>query len=92
MCPACWDLRAQKVEPQTESKTRLQNLGLGFGIASVLPFWPLLLVSLVLNVVAIVKAKEPPARDHRWKPVVGLCLTLFFILAWVGVIAFAVNH
>ena len=57
-----------------------------------LPLWPLILASFVLNIVAIVKARDPALREHRWKPIVGLCLTLACIAAWAVVLTVAVSH
>lgn len=85
MCPSCWELRAQKVPALTApSGTRLQTTGLVLGALSVLPIWPLILGSLITNIVAIVKAKEPPARDVRWRPVAGLTMTILFSLMWIA--------
>ncbi|MHB8879630.1 MAG: hypothetical protein ACYC8T_38565 [Myxococcaceae bacterium] len=84
MCPACWELRAKKVLPQkAESGTRLQTAGLVLGCISLLPIWFIQLVSLVVNIIAIVKAKAPPARDVRWRPITGLVLTLVGIAMMV---------
>lgn len=89
MCPSCWDLRAKSVTPVTgPPKHRLQNLGLGFGIASLLPLWPVILTSLVLNIVALVKASgSEELKAHRWKPIVGLVITVVAVGLWVLVVA-----
>lgn len=77
MCPSCWELRSRTVAPQkTSSGTRLQTAGLVLGCISLLPVIALQIGSLILNIVALVQAKEPPARDVRWRPALGLVLTL----------------
>ncbi len=92
MCKGCWELRDQKVKPIKEySATRLQTTGLVMGCFCVLPIPVLILASLVVNTIAIVKAKEGPAREVRWRPVVGLCVTFVGILELVVILAFAVR-
>ena len=76
MCPACWQLRERVVVQTVQSGTRLQTAGLVLGCISLLPIWFLQLISLVVNIIAIVKAKESPAREVRWRPILGLALTL----------------
>jgi hypothetical protein len=93
LCKSCWELRDQKVKPIKEySATRLQTTGLVMGCFCVLPIPVLLLASLVVNIVAIVKATDGPARMVRWRPIVGLCATLFGILELVALIAFIGNR
>ncbi len=76
MCPACWDLRGRSVAPQTVSSgTGLQTAALVLGCIALLPVPVLQIISVVVNVVALVKAKHPPARNVRWRPITGLALT-----------------
>lgn len=77
MCAACWELRARTVTPQniSESGTALLTIGLVLGVISLLPAVALQICSLVVNIMALVRAKESPAREKRWRSVVGLCLT-----------------
>ncbi len=90
LCKSCWELRDQKVKPiKVYSATRLQTSGLVMGCCCVLPIPVLLLASLVVNIVAIVKATEGPARQVRWRPIVGLCATLFGILELVVLVGYA---
>jgi hypothetical protein len=90
MCPACWELRAVKVPEQKSSSTGLQTAALVLGCIAILPIPLVQLASLVLCIVAIVKARHGPARAVRWKPVVGLCCTGVGLSFWVAVIGFAV--
>ena len=79
MCPACWALRTQRVESNQGrgSGTALQTAGLVLGIIAVIPMCVAFqLAALVVNIVALVKAKEPPARLVRWRPITGLALTV----------------
>jgi hypothetical protein len=94
MCPACWDLRATAVQPQKRiSGTRLQTAGLVLGLFALLPLWPVWLASFVVNIVAIAKASQPPARAVRWRPIVGLTVTCLGGLVWLTVIvAAALRH
>ena len=86
ICPACWAKLPNAT--QTAGGTGLQTAGLILGIASVIPCCPLALVSTVVNVIAIIQAKNPPARDVRWKPILGLCLSLGFMVLQVLFYAF----
>ncbi len=93
LCKSCWELRDQKVAPNAVySETRLQTAGLVLGCCCVLPIPLLILASTVVNIIAIVKAKEGKAREARWKPIVGLCATGFGALELVALIAFAAIH
>lgn len=93
LCKSCWELRDQKVKPNKEySATRLQTAGLVLGCFCILPIPVLIVASLVVNVIAIVKATDGPAREVRWRPIVGLCVTLFGVLELVLLIAFAVGR
>jgi predicted RNA-binding Zn-ribbon protein involved in translation (DUF1610 family) len=68
LCPACWKLAA----PRPAADGTLQTAGLVVGVASILPCCPLAMASLVINVIALVKA----TKEHRWKPLVGLAITV----------------
>ena len=93
LCKSCWQLRDQKVKPIKEySATRMQTAGLVMGCCCVLPIPVLILASLIVNVIAIVKAKEGPAREVRWRPIVGLCMTGVGIVELIVVIGYAANH
>lgn len=81
MCPACWALSAQTTAVPTGG---LQNAGLVVGLLSIIPCCPLALASLVLNVIAIVKSP----REHRWKPIVGICITVVVSVLQVLFVAF----
>ena len=88
MCPACWDLRAVKVpELKQSSPTRLQTAALVVGCIAILPIPQVEIASLIVCIIALVKAKGP-AREARWKPVVGLCGTGVGFLIWVVIFAF----
>lgn len=69
MCPACWKVAGQIAAP---SSGALQTAGLVVGMISIVPCCPLTLVSLVLNVIAIVMS----TKENRWKPLVGIGITL----------------
>lgn len=69
MCPVCWALNAQTAAPPSG---QLQTAGLIAGVIAIFPCCPITLASLVLNTIALIKS----ARSSRWKPAVGLCLTL----------------
>lgn len=91
MCPSCWELRSRAVPANTTSPTRLQTAGLVLGCISLLPIWFIQLISLVINIVAIVKAKQGPARAVRWRPITGLVLTCVGIVGMVTLLAVAVG-
>lgn len=78
MCPACWALRSQRVEANQgrSSGTALQTAGLVLGVIALVPMCVAFqIASLIVNIVALVKAKEPPASLVRWRPITGLALT-----------------
>jgi tRNA A37 threonylcarbamoyladenosine dehydratase len=78
MCPACWELRGRTVQPQkqTDSSKTLLNVGLGLGVIALVPGCLAMQIgSTLVNIIALVRAKEPPARDLRWRSILGLCLT-----------------
>ncbi|MBK8169481.1 MAG: hypothetical protein IPK60_03950 [Sandaracinaceae bacterium] len=78
MCPACWALRAQSVTTNKEhSPTRIHSVGLGLGIASLLPIPVLQIGSLVVNIIALVRSFTPETESSRWKAILGLVLTVF---------------
>lgn len=86
MCPACWDLRFQRVEANQgrSSGTALQTTGLVLGGIALIPMCVAFqLAALIVNIIAIVKAKEPPASLVRWRPITGLVLTCLGILMTV---------
>ncbi|MBI5544074.1 MAG: hypothetical protein HY901_09315 [Deltaproteobacteria bacterium] len=75
LCPSCWELRERTLATLHTEKggTRLQTAGLILGVISLAPgCFPLQLLSLVLNIVAIARAPH----GARWRPIVGLVLTL----------------
>jgi hypothetical protein len=71
--------------------TRLQTAALVIGILSVLPIWPLMVGAVVVGIAGIVKAKEPPARDVRWRPILGLCIASVSIVSWLSVLLLIVG-
>lgn len=81
LCPACWALAAQTAAPPTGA---LQTAGLVVGVLSFIPCCPITIASLVVNVVALVKSP----REHRWKPITGICISLVFGLLQVLFFAF----
>lgn len=84
ICASCFELRGQKVVQIAQtSPTRLQTAGLVLGCICLLPIPALIIASLVVNGVAIYRAKEGPARVARWKPILGLCLTMVGVLELV---------
>jgi hypothetical protein len=94
MCPACWDLRFQRVEKNQgrSSGTALQTAGLVLGIISLFPMCVAIQIgSLVVNIVALVKAKEPPASTVRWRPITGLILTGVGIILTVTFLVLGIN-
>lgn len=83
LCASCWELRAQRVA-ETVKVTGNGGKGLGttglvLGILSIFPLPPLMLASLVINILALTRSE----RGTRTKPVVGLVLTLAFGFAWL---------
>jgi hypothetical protein len=81
LCPACWALNAQTAaQPSGE----LQTAGLVVGLLSIIPCCPLALASLVLNVIAIIKS----TRENRWKPLVGISVTIAISVLQVLFIVF----
>ena len=78
MCPSCWALRSRSVpENQGRSRVGLQTIGLVLGVVSLIPMCVAVqIASLVVNIVAMVKAKDLPEGHPRWKAITGLALTL----------------
>jgi hypothetical protein len=78
MCPNCWELRSRSVpENQGRGGTNLQTLGLVLGVCSLVPMCVAFqIASLVVNIVALVKARNLPEGQPRWKSTTGLILTL----------------
>jgi hypothetical protein len=90
MCESCWALRgAQVQEHPTVSPTRLQTVGLVLGCIAVLPIPAVQLGSLVVNIIALVRSREGPARAVRWKAGLGLGLTLLGMMILGAIIVFA---
>lgn len=87
MCPGCWALAGPNIGRNQSGGTSLQTAGLVLGLLSIIPICLIHPFSLVVNIVAIVKAKHPPARDVRWKPIVGLVLTCLCFLLQVLFVA-----
>jgi hypothetical protein len=87
LCPDCWDLRARKVEPVVDTRARFFSVGLGLGIASFLPLWPVILASLIVNVMGLTRSKQPELAQYRSKSLIGLSLTLGAILVWGTLVA-----
>jgi hypothetical protein len=71
LCPSCWGLRGQKVAA-TPRSTRLENAGLWLGAFSLTCLPPVVMASVVVNLVVLVRA----APGGRRKPLLGLGLTV----------------
>jgi len=78
MCAGCWEVRTRNVgEPRAEkASTALQTGGLVLGAASLLPLPTVQFASVVIGIIGLVLARTEAARKVRWRPIVGLCLTL----------------
>jgi len=72
MCTGCWELRTAHVASLPQPRAP-GSAGLVLGLVSLLPLPPLQLLSLIVNVVSL--AKMEPGRS-RWRPMVGLGLTV----------------
>jgi hypothetical protein len=86
MCPACWALRHQRVETHQGrgSSTALQTTGLVLGVIALIPMCVAVqIASLIVNIIALVRAKEPPASLVRWRPITGLVLTALGLIMTV---------
>jgi hypothetical protein len=77
ICPSCW-ARQGAAPPPSSGRTVLPTVGLVLGVASIIPCCPIAIVSLIVNAIAIVLAKEPAARAVRWRAVLGLVLSIVF--------------
>jgi len=86
MCPACWALTSQAVGAAPSGG--LQTAGLVVGLLSIIPCCPLAIASLALNVIAIARA----TRENRWKPIVGICITLVIGVLQVLFIAYSATR
>jgi hypothetical protein len=84
LCPGCWSLRGQRV-PAPQAARRLENAGLWLGGLSLTCLPPVMMASLVVNLIALSRA-EPGARR---KPLIGLGLTAAGIA--VGVVVLIVT-
>lgn len=82
MCPSCWTLRTTAVQTRAATNTRLQTAGLVLGVISLMPLWPVMIASAVVNVVGIVNGRAPPIRHARWRSIVGLIVTTISMAAW----------
>ena len=82
ICPSCWKLAAVNAPAENGS---LQLAGLIVGLISILPCCPLSLISLGLNGIAIARSN----KEHRWKPLVGLGVTLLGVLLQVLYVVFS---
>ena len=78
MCPNCWALRSRIVpENQGRGGSNLQLVGLVLGVVSLVPMCVAIqIASLVVNIVAVVKARQLPEGSPRWQSITGLALTL----------------
>lgn len=84
LCPGCWDLRAQVVAAPKPSR-RLETVGLWLGGFSLTCLPPVVMASLVVNIIVLTKA-EPGARG---KPMLGLGLTMVGVIMAVIVVTLA---
>ena len=91
LCPKCWDLRAKVTVPQDNDRSqRMQSLGFGLGIASILPIWPIVLGSIIINIISLTRAKEGVLREKRWKSIAGLSISVISMLIWGCIVVFAI--
>lgn len=81
VCPACWSVSRQATAAPSGA---LQTAGLVVGVLSLFPCCPLALASLVLNLVALVQA----TRENRWKPILGMSITIVVTVLQVLFVAF----
>lgn len=90
MCPGCWALREKLAPQQKESETRLQTSSLVLGLISLVPMclW-VQAIAIVVSIVAIVKAKQGPARAARWRAVVGLVCACLGLVATIALAVFS---
>ena len=71
LCASCWDLRSHHVA-QVSKPSNLGTTGLVLGLCSLIPLAPLQVASLVVNIIALAKARP---GEHT-KPLIGLVATL----------------
>ncbi len=97
MCPGCWQRRAELVASfAATGGTGLQTAALILGVASLLPFWPVQLISLGIGVAAVIQARTPARAHARTRAWAGLGLTLVGIalevVLFVWIFAEAAKH
>jgi hypothetical protein len=87
MCPACWDLRSKQfaVDQRSAPSKAIFTTALVLGCLSLVPIPAVMLASIVLSILGLVRARGEMAHQ-RWKPLVGLIVTLSSILGWVTVL------
>lgn len=89
MCPACWELRSRSVVDQTtRPSTAVFTAALILGVISLLPLPVVMITSVVVGIIALVRAKGD-YESQRWKPLVGLALTVLSALGWIVFVAVA---
>ena len=92
LCPKCWDLRAKVTVPQNEVKeTRMQTMGFVLGLISFIPIWPVMVASIIINIMSLVQAKEEITKQKRWKSIVGLTVTVISGCIWVCLFAIVIG-
>jgi hypothetical protein len=88
MCPGCWQRREALVAELTSpAGAGLQTAALVLGLFSLVPFWPIQLVSLGVAVTAVVQARDPRLAHARTRAWVGLGLTLLGIALEIALFA-----
>ena len=87
MCPSCWGLREQRVAAAPKG-TRLESAGLWLGGLSFLCLPPIVMASLVVNL--IVLGRAPPGA--RQKGLIGLGLTLGGVMVTITVFALVLSR
>ena len=80
MCPNCWGLREQRVAAAPKA-TRLENAGLWLGGLSFLCLPPIVMASLVVNIIVLSRA----VPGQRSKGLIGLGLTFGGVLVTITV-------
>jgi hypothetical protein len=92
MCPSCWDLRSKVVTTSpAKPSTAIFTSALVLGVVSLVPAPVLMIISLVVNVIALTRAKDG-MRPQRWKPITGLVLTVGSMAVWLAVFVLAAIH
>lgn len=82
LCPSCWALREQRVAAAPKG-ARLENAGLWLGGLSFLPLPPIIMASLIVNIMVLVRA---PA-GARTRGLIGLGLTFGGLVVTIAVFA-----